>query len=258
MPHSSSIILVTLASVSVIVSVWKKRKPKSKLPSSPGSLALPTPSQTLELIQRRRSIFTKQFTGKAVDHSIINDMLEAARWAPNHHLTEPWRFIIFESMEARLEVGSLLVKLYSTGQESKGKSVVQGKIDKKLRGAELSSHIIAICVVKDDRQKSYFVEEVASVSMAVQNMHLMATCHGIGAYWSSGGVYGPESSSSQLGIQNPPELLEYLASHLPGESFVCLGWFHVGDYYGDDGEDEPKKMWPSGRRKSIEDKSTWW
>jgi nitroreductase len=225
----------------------------------PQHVSLPTPSQALKLIKTRRSIFTKQFSGKPVHQSIVIDMLEAARWAPNHRLTEPWRFIVFESLEARLELGGLLCKLYSDAQEKKGKPILQAKIDKKLKGAQLSSHIIAICVSTDD-EKNPFVEEIASVSMAVQNMHLMATCHGVGAYWSSGGIYCPASSSSNVRIENPQEMSQFLARRLPGgkngESIVCLGWLYVGDYYGDVA-DGPKKKWPSGLRKPIADKSNW-
>jgi nitroreductase len=225
----------------------------------PQHSSLPTPSQALELIKTRRSIFTKQFSGKSVDQSIVNDMLEAARWAPNHHLTEPWRFVVFESLGARLELGGLLCKLYSDAQEKKGKPILQAKIDKKLKGVQRSSHVIAICV-NTDGDKNPYVEEIASLSMAVQNMHLMATCHGVGAYWSSGGIYGPVSSSSKVGIENPQELSQFLASHLPfdrnGESIICLGWLYVGDYYGDVGDRQMKK-WPSGLRKPIEDKSNW-
>ncbi|KAL3809529.1 hypothetical protein ACHAXA_001260 [Cyclostephanos tholiformis] len=192
--------------------------------------SLPNPSQALKLIKTRRSIFTKQFSGKPVHQSIVNDMLEAARWAPNHHLTEPWRFIVFESPGARLELSGLLCKLYSDAQEAKGKPILQAKIDKKLKGAQLSSHIIAICV-STNGVKNPFVEEIASVSMAVQNMHLMATCHGVGAYWSSGGIYGPASSSSKVGIENPEELSQFLVRHLPyhksGESITCLGWLYI-------------------------------
>jgi nitroreductase len=225
----------------------------------PQHSSLPTPSQALKLIKTRRSIFTKQFSGKSVHQSIVNDMLEAARWAPNHKLTEPWRFIVFESPGARLELGGLFCKLYSDAQGKKGKPVLQAKIDKKLMGVQLSSHIIAICV-NTDGDKNPFVEEIASVSMAVQNMHLMATCHGVGAYWSSGGIYGHVSSSSKVGIENPQELSQFLARHSPcdrnGESIVCLGWLHVGDYYGDV-DDRLTKKWPSGLRKPIEDKSNW-
>ena len=47
------------------------------------------------LIRSRRSIFPKDYTGAIVPDSVITQMLENANWAPNHKLTEPWRFTVF-------------------------------------------------------------------------------------------------------------------------------------------------------------------
>src|SRR5438552_17034844 len=45
-----------------------------------------------ELIRTRRSIST--FLDKPIPDGLIEGLLEIAVWAPNHHLTEPWRFIL--------------------------------------------------------------------------------------------------------------------------------------------------------------------
>ena len=43
-------------------------------------------------IRGRRTI--KMFEQRSVDPNIIKDAIEVARWAPNHHLTEPWHFYL--------------------------------------------------------------------------------------------------------------------------------------------------------------------
>ena len=43
------------------------------------------------------------------------------------------------------------------------------------------------------------MEEVAAVSMAVQNMWLTATAHGVGCYWSTGGVTFVEGAQEAFG-----------------------------------------------------------
>jgi len=267
---SSTDVSLPLAAVSFIGTVamgrMLLRRPKTNEPSSSDATIqertiypqhhslLPTPAQALHLIETRRSIFTKQFTGKTVHPSVITDMLEAARWAPNHKITEPWRFIVFESQEGREKVGTLLQDLYKATMLKKGLPISQAKFDKKLKGAQLSSHIIAICVQTDT--KNPLVEEVSSVAMAVQNMHLMATCHGAGAYWSSGGVHTPDTPSL---VENPQQTSQFLRECLPenkkDESILCLGWLYIGDYYGD--EAGSKKKWPVSKRTPIEDKVTW-
>lgn len=44
-----------------------------------------------ELIRSRRSI--SDFTDQPIPEGLIEELLETAVWSPNHHLTEPWRFI---------------------------------------------------------------------------------------------------------------------------------------------------------------------
>jgi nitroreductase len=43
-----------------------------------------------QAIRSRRTI--KAFEPKPVDRETLAELLELARWAPNHHLTNPWRF----------------------------------------------------------------------------------------------------------------------------------------------------------------------
>src|SRR3954470_7625879 len=45
-----------------------------------------------ELVRARRT--TKVFGPEPGDPDTISELLELARWAPNHHLTNPWRFIV--------------------------------------------------------------------------------------------------------------------------------------------------------------------
>ncbi|MGZ5342454.1 MAG: nitroreductase family protein, partial [Solirubrobacterales bacterium] len=46
----------------------------------------------------------KAFAPEPVDREILEELFELARWAPNHHLTAPWRFrVIGPSSLARLK-----------------------------------------------------------------------------------------------------------------------------------------------------------
>jgi len=52
-----------------------------------------------ERIRSRRT--TNQFLKQPVSRQLVLDAIELARWAPNHHLTEPWHFYLLgESMQA--------------------------------------------------------------------------------------------------------------------------------------------------------------
>lgn len=43
---------------------------------------------------RRRSIFPKDFSGKKVPLSVVQDILAVTNWAPTHGHIQPWRFVV--------------------------------------------------------------------------------------------------------------------------------------------------------------------
>ena len=71
-----------------------------------GGTAASTPAYTLvavdveEAIRTRRTV--KAFEPEPVDRGTLEELLELARWAPNHHLTNPWRFRVLgpEALDA--------------------------------------------------------------------------------------------------------------------------------------------------------------
>jgi nitroreductase len=57
--------------------------------------------QLEDAIRTRRT--HKAFAPEAVDAATLGELFELARWAPNHHLTNPWRFrVLGEHTRARL------------------------------------------------------------------------------------------------------------------------------------------------------------
>ena len=55
-----------------------------------------------QAIRTRRTV--KAFDPQPVDRATLEELLELARWAPNHNLTNPWRFRVVGSQAlARLK-----------------------------------------------------------------------------------------------------------------------------------------------------------
>lgn len=46
---------------------------------------------TFDAVVRARRTH-KAYGAEPVDRAVVEELLELARWAPNHHLTNPWRF----------------------------------------------------------------------------------------------------------------------------------------------------------------------
>jgi len=58
--------------------------------------------QLEDAIRTRRT--HKVYGSEPVDRAVLEELLELARWAPNHHMTEPWRFrVIGPDSLARLQ-----------------------------------------------------------------------------------------------------------------------------------------------------------
>ena len=55
------------------------------------ALALPLWGMDVEKAIRTRRTH-KAFTPEAMEPAVLDELFELASWAPNHHLTSPWRF----------------------------------------------------------------------------------------------------------------------------------------------------------------------
>lgn len=151
-----------------------------------------------------------QFNDSPIKEENLNKILESANWAPTHKKTEPWRFKVFKN-NSKHKLGDFLANKY---QET-ALNFSKFKYDKIKEKLTKSSVVIAICMQRDPKKSIPEWEELAAVSMAVQNMWLMASYLGIGSYWSSS------------------FLISYLGDYinLP-QGQKCIGFFYMGNYSG--------------------------
>jgi len=165
-----------------------------------------------EIIKNRRSIYPDVYSNQPILKTELEQILEAANWAPTHKRTEPWRFKVFHSEEARTKLSVFLGEAYVKSVE-KPSDFKQKKMAQK---ALQSGCVIAICMQRDSEERIPEWEEIASVAMAVQNMWLTAHSLDIGAYWSS------------------PALINYFGEHIPlAQGERCLGFLYMGKYHGE-------------------------
>lgn len=182
-----------------------------------------------EIIKNRRAIPPKFMAKKEVDRQLILTLLENANWAPNHKNTEPWRFFVFQG-ESKLHLAeSVFVFL-----EKKQKEGVEINLQKAVNFRDNLLRVpvaIAIVLQRDAAQRIPEWEEIAAVSMAVQNMWLTATELGLGAFWAT-----------------PPflPLIQPLLELEPGQKL--LGFFFAGHV---------PMEYPSPGRGAIADKVKW-
>ena len=183
-----------------------------------------------ELICSRRSTKPRLFNGKKVEDEIIWQILENANWAPNHGLTQPWRYKVYSSSGLK-KLADFQADLYQKiTPTDKFKPEKYARMKSNILK---SSHVIVICMERQKSGKIPEIEEVEAVACSVQNMALTAAAYNICSFWGSGGVTYTEELKNFLGL---------------AENDKCLGYLYLGY------SDNPTTK---SRRDRISDKVEW-
>lgn len=147
-----------------------------------------------EAIRERRSI--KRFTDRPISREEIETLLSAATLAPNHRLTQPWRFYVL-GPEARYAYGLAL-------GERKARKLEDPEAARAVRETVAQEHralpcMIAVAVVNSENPEIRD-EDYAATMMAVQNMALTAVELGLGTHLKTGGVMGDAAARAAAGL----------------------------------------------------------
>jgi nitroreductase len=144
-----------------------------------------------EAIRTRRT--HKAYGPEPVDRETLEELLELARWAPNHHLTNPWRFRVLgpEALE-RLK--------QAAGPEA------AGKLD-RAPTLVVASATQSGDPVQDD-------EDMCAAAVATYVVLLGAHARGLAGYWRTPAVLRSAEGREAVGVE-------------PGER--VLGLLHLGE-----------------------------
>lgn len=130
-----------------------------------------------EVLRGRRTI--NVFLQTPVPENIIREAIEVASWAPNHHVTEPWRFHLLGGMsrERCLDLCHELV------MAKKGEKAADFK---RKDWSAKPGWLVVTCQRSDDELLQR--ENYAACSAAIQNLMLYLWKAGVGSKWSSGDI----------------------------------------------------------------------
>ncbi len=183
------------------------------------------------IIINRRTTKPVLMNGKAIDDTLIQQILALANWAPTHAHTEPWRFIVY-NFEGKQKFCTAHAQLYK--QYTPKDKFIQATYDKLLHMADKASHVAIAYMQRGSNPKITALEELAATSAAIQNILLGAAALNIAAYWGSGGMV------------LKPEMKAYFNLH---EADIILGTIYLGY------TDEPSKL---GKRLTEIDAKVEW
>ncbi|MCU0319303.1 MAG: nitroreductase, partial [Flavobacteriales bacterium] len=140
-------------------------------------------SEISELMRYRRTIYPKDYTERAVHRELVERILTNATWAPNHGMTQPWRFTVFTG-DARNRLSDRLSEIYLANTPAD--KVLPKKLESIRQRPLQSSVVIAIGLQRDPSGKINERDELLAMGCAVQNMHLTCAAYGLGAFWATG------------------------------------------------------------------------
>jgi nitroreductase len=140
---------------------------------------------------------------------LIERVIEAAAWAPNHYKTEPWRFLVLAG-EAREELGAVMESALRAQLDDPGSAESTALLERERRKPLRAPVVIVVAVVPSDQPKVVPIEELAASAAAVQNMLLAAQALGLGAMWRTGSPAYHPSVKRHLGIPEHGHLLAFL------------------------------------------------
>jgi nitroreductase len=164
-----------------------------------------------EAIRDRRSI--KRFTDRSITRDEIETLLAAATLAPNHRLTQPWRFHVL-GPEARYAYGLAV-------GERKARKIEDPTAARAMRETVAAEHrglpaMIAIAVVSNDNPESR-EEDYAAAMMAIQNLALVAVELGLGTHIKTGGVMGDPAARAAAGVGDGERIVAIVNVGVPAE-----------------------------------------
>lgn len=149
---------------------------------------------TSDAISGRRSI--KRFTAREIPRDEIEALLAAATLAPNHRLTQPWRFYVL-GPEARHAYGLAL-------GARKARKVDDPAAGAALRETVAAEHralpgMIAVAVVEQENPETR-EEDYAATMMAIENLALTAVAIGLGTHLKTGAIMNDPAARAAVGL----------------------------------------------------------
>lgn len=156
-----------------------------------------------EAIKGRRTI--RKFKTDPIAPEVLDEIFEAAMWAPSHGNAQPWEFVVRLLEMVQKKVDEMLAE--PNLPEPKRKGLLSLRND--FGGAP---YMVAV-ISNAPAEPLEGVENPAATSAAVQNMCLAAWARGVGAVWLSVGAAPP--SRSILHVPEGAQIVAVLALGYP-------------------------------------------
>ena len=165
-----------------------------------------------DAITQRRSI--KRFGDRPVTREEIEALLDAAVLAPNHKLTQPWRFYVL-GPESRRRYGFAL-------GERKARKLPDPDAAAAMREKTAVEYaafpaLIAVAMVLNESPETR-EEDYAACMQAIANIMLAAVDRGLGTHMRTGAVMEDPAARAAVGVREGERIVAIVSVGVPAET----------------------------------------
>jgi coenzyme F420-0:L-glutamate ligase/coenzyme F420-1:gamma-L-glutamate ligase len=179
------------------------------IPSETRQTTFPTRTNDVAaLLRGRRSV--RKYQARPVPRAYIEQILEAARWAPSPHGRQPWRFVVLTRPELKAYLAEQMGQTWQHNLEMDGQdeAIVNIRLEKSRQRIHEAPAIIIACLYLEDldhypdeqRQVDERVMAIQSLGAAIQNMLLMAYDLGLDTGWMCAPLFCPDVVCAALDL----------------------------------------------------------
>lgn len=159
-------------------------------------------------MRSRRSV--RKYVARPVSRELIEQILEAGRWAPSPHGKQPWRFVVLTRQAAKTQLAEDMGETWQQNLRMDGQDeeIVNIRLEKSRQRILNAPAIIIPCLYLEDmdhypdekRQSDETIMAIQSMGAAIQNMLLMAYDLGLDSGWMCAPLFCPEVVCSTLAL----------------------------------------------------------
>ncbi len=155
---------------------------------------VPQPEYAAGLVAGRRTV--NRFRAESPPRSVLMEALELARWAPNHHRTEPWRFYIIGE-RTKAAIVSLNRELVAA---RRGEEAAEAKANS---WQAIPGWLVVTRVNATNELQAW--EDYAACACAIHNIALYLWSAAVGMKWTTGAVTREPRFYQAVGIDSGVE-----------------------------------------------------
>jgi nitroreductase len=164
------------------------------------------PMLSLDSLDRRRSVPSRQLVEPGPTADQVEELLRAAIRVPDHGKLVPWRLLLVRG-EARLRLGAELARLHARNEPD----VAPAALDKdRERFTHAPLIIVVIARIEEDHPKIPAQEQLLSAGCVAYNLLLGAQALGFGAQWLTGWAAYDRDAAALLGLATNERVVAFV------------------------------------------------